>query len=61
MYEETIYEGFTGENATETQGVISVEVIEAVKTDIVHADLFGSFLVCGTLVGLALLRGFRNA
>ena len=27
--------------------------------DIVHADLFGSFLICGTLVGLALFRGNR--
>lgn len=29
-------------------------------TDIIHADLFGSFLVCGTLIGLALFRGNRH-
>lgn len=31
--------------------------VQAVGSDIVHADLFGSFLLCGTLVGLLLLRG----
>ncbi len=35
---------------------VYIEVIESVGSDIIHADLFGSFLICGTLIGLALLR-----
>ncbi len=34
-----------------------LEVIQSSASDIVHADLFGSFLICGTLVGIFLLRG----
>ena len=33
-----------------------IEVIETVGADIVHSSLFGAFLICGTQVGLALLR-----
>lgn len=39
--------------ATEVQS-ITVEAVSQVRDDIVHADLFGSFLLCGTLVALAL-------
>lgn len=63
--EVTIYEDFTGAGLEETttmttEPVITVEFIESVGSDIVHADLFGSFLVCGTLIGLALLRGIHG-
>lgn len=33
-----------------------INVIIGVGSDIVHVNLFGSFLVCGTLVGLFILR-----
>ena len=54
--EVTIYENFSGSTVLETESIITVEVIESIGSDIIHADLFGSFLICGTLVGLALLR-----
>ena len=38
--------------------VVSVEVLQGMTSDIVHANLFGSFLICGTLVGIALFRRF---
>ena len=42
--------------AETTEPVVIVDVIETVGSDIVHANLFSGFLICGTLVGLALLR-----
>lgn len=45
-----------GSEATEETVSITLADIQAVGSDIVHADLFGSFLICGTLIGLALLR-----
>ena len=33
------------------------DIIETSSSNIVHASLFGSFLICGTLVGIFLLRG----
>lgn len=53
--EATIYEDLSGA-ATEEAETITVQVIESVGQEIIHADLFGSFLICGTLVGLALMR-----
>lgn len=41
---------------TEAITVVSVDDLHAMTSDIVHADLFGSFLICGTLVGIALFR-----
>ena len=41
-------------------GELTVEVIESVGSDLLHADLFGSFLICGTLIGLALLRNIHG-
>lgn len=35
---------------------VYIEVIETIGSDIVHSTLFGAFLICGTLVGLAILR-----
>ena len=45
------------ETAPETVPVVTVDIIETASSNIVHASLFGSFLVCGTLVGIFLLRG----
>lgn len=45
-----------GTEATEETVLITLADLHAVGSDIVHADLFGSFLICGTLIGLALLR-----
>ena len=58
----TIYEDLSGSNIEETVAgtVISLEDLERVGSDVVHADLFGSFLVCGTLIGLALLRNIHG-
>ena len=44
------------ESTEETISLTVQETIELVGSDILHADLFGSFLVCGTLVGIALWR-----
>lgn len=57
-----IYEDLAGAATEETTAevVITLEEILAVGSDIVHADLFGSFLVCGTLIGLFLLRGIHG-
>lgn len=52
--EEYVLEDST-EAVQETVSV-TVEVIQAVGSDIAHTNLFGSFLICGTLIGLALLR-----
>lgn len=52
----TIYEDFSGSEVAATEEVTVIEVIETVGSDIAHASLFSGFLICGTLVGLALLR-----
>lgn len=59
--QETISYDFPGTTVVETMPEtvtqeITIEVIQEIAMDQIHADLFGSFLVCGTLVGLALLR-----
>lgn len=41
---------------TEESEAITVQVFQDIGSDIVHVNLFGSFLICGTLIGLALLR-----
>lgn len=44
----------------ETTEAITIVEIRQIRDDIIHADLYGSFLVCGTLVGIALCwRWFR--
>ena len=49
----------TGDEIYEETGAdvvyLSLEM-ERIGSDIVHADLFGSFLICGTLVGIVLWR-----
>lgn len=62
LTEGTIYEDLSGSEEQETIAgtVINLEDLHEVGSDIVHADLFGSFLVCGTLIGLFLLRGIHG-
>lgn len=62
LTEATIYEDFSGSNIEETIAgtVISLEDLERVSSDMLHADLFGSFVICGTLIGLALLRNIHG-
>lgn len=36
--------------------MITIQEVQAIGSDIVHTSLFGSFLICGTLIGLAILR-----
>lgn len=63
-YWEDLYEDGSDENSLvysqETGEPVTVQIIEAVDSDIVHASLFGSFLICGTLVGLAILRNIHG-
>ena len=56
MTEGTIYEDLSGMEYQETVAgtVISLDDLERVSSDMLHADLFGSFLICGTLIGLFL-------
>lgn len=58
LTEATIYEDLAGAATEETvaEVVITLEDLHEVGNYVGHIDLFGSFLVCGTLVGLALLR-----
>ena len=60
--EGTIYEDLAGAATEETTAeiVLTQEDFQAATADLIHADLFGSFLVCGTLVGLALLRNIHG-
>ena len=44
----------------ETEAVVEVDPTAQYYSDLVHADLFGSFLICGTLIGLSLLRGIHG-
>ena len=53
--EELVLEDCT-EATEETVSVVTAEVVQDAAIAVAHADLFGSFLVCGTLIGLALLR-----
>ena len=43
--------------STEPTAPVYLDVIERSTSSIFHATLFGAFLICGTLVGLHLLRG----
>ena len=63
--QETIYEDLTGAAITETTPEtvtqeITIEVIQDLTWGQIHADLWGSFLICGTLIGLALLRNIHG-
>ena len=39
---------------------VSNEDLQGMTSDIAHVNLFGSFLFCGTLVGIFLLRRFSR-
>lgn len=52
----TIYEDFSGSDLSDTEEIVIIECIQATASDIAHASLFSGYLVCGTLVGLAILR-----
>lgn len=54
--EESVLEDLP-ESTEETVSLTVQETIQVVGSTIVHADLFGSFLVCGTLVGILIFRG----
>ena len=61
LTQETISYDFPGSTVVETTPEtvtqeITIDVIESIALDQMHVSLFGSFLICGTLVGLALLR-----
>ena len=58
--EAVIYEDLSGADPEATEEIVIVEVIETVGSDLVHANLFGSFLLCGTMIGLFLLRGIHG-
>ena len=47
---------WTAPSVSETQEVILVDAIQTAATDLAHVNLFGCFLICGTLVGIFLLR-----
>jgi len=53
-----IYEDLSGSEEQETIAgtVITLDDLQSISNYNAHVDLFGSFLVCGTLVGLFLLR-----
>lgn len=57
-----IFEELIGDPTEETvaEVILTSEEIDSLRSDIVHADLFGSFLICGTLIGLALLRNIHG-
>lgn len=44
------------EPVQETEAITVVDAVQTAATDLAHVNLFGSFLVCGTLVGIFLLR-----
>ena len=51
--------GEFAEPVSETVESISLEDLQAIRDDLVHTELFGSFLVCGCIVALALFRRFK--
>ena len=46
----------TEEVTEETGAYVGVDPYPQHITDLAHVNLFGSFLICGTLVGIFLLR-----
>ena len=39
---------------TETTEVVLVDAVDQLRNDLIHVNLFGSFLICGALIGVAL-------
>ena len=58
--EEIILEDLSGaayeDTIAETTEPVYIDVIESTGSYIAHTTLFSGFLVCGTLIGLVLLR-----
>ena len=52
--EESVLEDLP--ESTEETVSQTIQVIEAYGTGIIHTNLFGSFLICGTLIALVLWR-----
>ena len=40
---------------------VTYDQMISIGSDIVHANLFGSFLLCGTLIGIVLFRGIYGS
>ena len=51
-----IYEDFSGAPTEGTETIVIIETIETVGSDLAHATLFSGFLICGTLIGLFIMR-----
>ena len=51
---------FLASEPVETVEVVIIEEIRTASSNIVHTNLFGSFLVCGTLMGIALCWRFTR-
>lgn len=47
--------GGNSEQTTTEGETITLVDLHAVASDIIHYQLFGSFLVCGTIIGVAIL------
>ena len=54
--EATSSNDWTVTQETEVVEAITIQDVQSIGSDIIHANLFGSFLICGTLIGLAILR-----
>lgn len=52
-------DSYTEPVATEIQTVI-VQDMESYVIDMIHANLFGDFLICGCLCAIALFRWWRK-
>jgi len=56
--EESVLEDLP--ESTEETVSLTIQVIEEYGSGMIHANLFGSFLVCGTLIGLFLWRNIHG-
>lgn len=55
--EETTEEPVYVVVSEESTAPVYMSILQDTESAIVHSNLFGAFLICGTLVGLFLLRG----
>ena len=55
--EETTEEPVYVVVSEEPTAPVYMSILQDTESAIVHSNLFGAFLICGTLVGLFLLRG----
>lgn len=59
MPEEYMPEAIITEETT-SETVVTVDAMQSVCSDLMHVQLFGSFLICGVLIGLFILRGLHG-